>query len=225
VDRTCRALANASGCAVISVDYRLAPEHKFPLPAEDAYRATEYVFQNASELGIDAGRIAVGGDSAGGNLATVTALMARDKGGPPIAFQLLIYPVTDYGDDRPSMDEFGGGEYFLTRGAMDWFWQSYLHRAGDGHDPYASPLKANLRGLPPGMLITAECDPIRDQGEEYARRLQEAGVPMEFKRYDGVIHAFFHMFGAMDAGKEAIADAGNALRRALGVSREAGTTA
>jgi acetyl esterase len=215
VDRTCRALANASGCVVISVDYRLAPEHKFPAAVEDADAAVRYVAEHAGEFDIDPNRIAVGGDSAGGNLAAVACLIARDRGGPKIAFQLLVYPVTDNADERPSMHEFAQG-YLLTRPAMEYFWDHYLARPEDGRHPHASPVRAeSLAGLPPAMVITAECDPIRDQGEAYARHLRESGVPVSAKRYDGAIHAFFNLAGVVDSGRQAIADAGAALKTAL----------
>jgi acetyl esterase len=214
-DRTLRSLANAAGCVLISVDYRLAPENKFPSAVEDADAALRYVAEHAGEFDIDPNRIAVGGDSAGGNLAAVACIMARDRGGPPIAFQLLVYPVTDYGDDRPSLQEFAQG-YFLTRPMMDYFWDHYLARPEDGRHPHASPMKAeSLAGLPPAMLISAECDPIRDQGEAYAQRLRASGVPVSAKRYDGAIHAFFNLAGVIDAGKQAIEDAGAALKSAL----------
>ncbi len=215
IDRTMRALTNASGCVVISVDYRLAPEHKFPAAVEDANAALGYVAEHPEEFGIDAKRIAAGGDSAGGNLATVVCLTARDRGGPKVAFQLMVYPVTDYGDDRPSSREFADG-YLLTSALMDYFWGHYLPRPEDGQDQHTSPIKAkSLSGLPPAMVITAECDPIRDQGEAYAQRLKESGVPVELKRYDGAIHAFFNLAGVIDSGKQAIEDAGAALKAAL----------
>ena len=216
VDRSCRALANASGCVVISVDYRLAPEHKFPAAVEDSDAALRYVAEHAGEFHVDPNRIAVAGDSAGGNLAAVASLIARDRGGPKIAFQLLVYPVTDYDDDRTSSHEFAQG-YFLTRPMMDYFWGHYLARPEDGRHPHASPIKAeSLAGLPPAMVITAECDPIRDQGEAYAQRLRESGVPVLLKRYEGAIHVFFNLAGVIDSGKQAIEDAGAALRAALG---------
>jgi acetyl esterase len=217
VDRTCRALANASGCVLISADYRLAPEHKFPAAVEDADAALRYVAGHANEFDIDPNRIAVAGDSAGGNLAAVVSLMARDRGGPKIAFQLLVYPVTDYDDDRPSLHEFAQG-YFLTDTMMDYFWGHYLARPEDGSHPHASPIKArSLAGLPPAMVITAECDPIRDQGEAYAQRLRESGVPVSTKRYEGAIHVFFNLAGVVDAGRQSIEDGGAALRTALAV--------
>lgn len=215
-DRECRSLANQSGCAVVAVDYRLAPEHRYPAAAEDAYAATRYVAEHANDFGIDAGRIAVCGDSAGGNLAAVVALMARDRGGPSLRYQLLIYPLTDFTDDSPSMREFNG--VFLSLEMMDWFADSYVPNA-DRQQPYASPLLASdLRGLPPAYVITAECDMVRDQGEAYARKLQAAGVPVESKRYDGMIHPFFSLGGIVDGGKIAIADAAAKLRAALGAA-------
>jgi acetyl esterase len=214
-DRLCRNLANASGSVVVSVDYRLAPEHKFPAAAEDAFAATRYVAEHAAEFGVDPNRIAVGGDSAGGNLATVVALMARERGGPSLKFQLLIYPVVDFDDDSPSMREYGQN-HFLTRESMEWFTSSYVATAVDRRAPYASPWYAtDLHGLPPAMVMTAECDPLRDQGEAYGRRLQEAGVAVVIKRYDGMIHPFFSLSGIIDAGRVAIADAGSAVRQAL----------
>jgi acetyl esterase len=218
-DRQCRTLANASGCVVIAVDYRLAPEHRFPAAPEDAYAATRHVWAHATELGVDPDRIAVGGDSAGGNLATVVALMARDRGGPPLRFQLLIYPAVDVDDDSPSMREFGS-DHFLTRELMDYFFAQYLTSAAERRVPYVSPLHADVRGLPPAMVMTAECDPLRDQGEAYARKLEAAGVPVDLKRYEGMIHPFFSLGGIIDAGRVAMADAASALRQALG-TREA----
>jgi acetyl esterase len=215
VDRPCRVLANAAQSIVVNVDYRLAPEHKFPAAVEDAFAAVRYVAEHAQEFGADPSRIAVGGDSAGGNLAAVVCLMARDQGGPPLAFQLLVYPVTDYDDDSPSLREYAEG-HLLTRAMIPYFWGHYVSGPDQARDPRASPLQAkNLGGLPPAMVITAECDPIRDQGEAYARRLQESGVPVTLKRYEGAIHVFFELAGVLDAGKQAQADAAAALRQAL----------
>jgi acetyl esterase len=215
IDRSSRALANASGCVLISVDYRLAPEHKFPAAVEDADAAVRYIAEHAAEFDIDPNRIAVGGDSAGGNLAAVACLIARDRGGPKIAFQLLVYPVTDYDDDRPSSREFTQG-YLLTSPMMGYFWGHYLAQPADGRNPNASPIQAeSLAGLPPARVITAECDPIRDQGEAYAQRLRESGVPVSVKRYEGAIHAFFNLGGVVDSGKQAMEDAGAALKTAL----------
>jgi acetyl esterase len=213
-DRECRSLANQSGCAVIAVDYRLAPEHRYPAAVEDGYAATCYVAEHASEFGIDAGRIAVCGDSAGGTLATVVSMMARDRGGPSLRFQVLVYPGTDVTDDSSSIREHNG--VFLSVEMLDWFTNSYLPNAADRLQPYASPLLASdVRGLPPAYVITAECDMLRDQGEAYARKLQAAGVAVAFKRYDGMIHPFFSLGGIVDGGREAIADAAAKLRAAL----------
>ncbi len=214
-DVLCRSLCNAAGCIVVSVDYRLAPEHPFPAAVEDAYLATLWTAENAANLGGDPLRIAVGGDSAGGNLAAVTALIARERGKPLLRFQLLVYPVTDAACDTPSYSENAEG-YFLTRDAMQWFWNHYARSESDRLHPHASPLRAkDLSGLPPALVITAEFDPLRDEGERYANRLQAAGVPVQFTRYDGMIHGFFGMGSILDQGKKAIQQAAAALRSAL----------
>jgi acetyl esterase len=221
-DRECRSLANASGCVVVSVDYRLAPEHKFPAAVEDAYSTTCYVAEHAAEFGIDPNRIAVAGDSAGGNLAAVVALMARDRKGPSLKFQLLIYPLTDVLDDSPSMREYGEN-HFLTRDLMDWFMEQYFATDADRQSPQASPLRAaDLRGLAPAMIITGECDPLRDQGEAYADRLRSAGVPVVLKRYEGMIHPFVSLAGIVEGGRLAIDEAAAAVRQALTVTAPAG---
>ncbi len=215
-DSTCRALTNAAQCVVVSVDYRLAPEAPFPAAPEDCYAATCWVAENARELDADPERLAVGGDSAGGNLAAVVALMARDRGGPALVHQLLIYPVTDYAFDTPSYKENAEG-YFLTREMMQWFWGHYLKTEADGVQPLASPLRADdVSNLPPANVITAEFDPLRDEGEAYAARLLASGVATELIRYDGMIHGFFGMTDALDRAKEAVAQSGRALRRAFG---------
>jgi acetyl esterase len=215
-DDTCRALANASGCSVVSVDYRLAPENKFPAAPEDAFAVTRWLADNGAEIGVDPQRIAVAGDSAGGNLATVVALMARDRGGPALAFQLLVYPVADFGFDTDSYRENADG-YLLTEKMMRAFWNHYLGDEADGDHPYASPLRAEcLDALPPAFVVTAEFDPLRDEGEAYAARLAEAGVPTTARRYDGMIHGFFSMGHAIDRARVAVADAGLVLRSALG---------
>lgn len=215
-DHLCRALANAAGCVVVSVAYRLAPEHPYPAAPEDCYAALRAIVENASPLGIDPGRVAVAGDSAGGNLAAVTALLARDRGGPEIGAQVLIYPVTDHSFATDSYRENAEG-YLLTRGAMEWFWEHYL--AGDaaaGREPRASPLRApDLSGLPRALVITAEYDPLRDEGEAYAERLREAGVAAACTRYPGAIHDFVRASFALDQGKEAIAEIAGTLRQAF----------
>ena len=214
-DATCRALANASGCKVVAIDYRLAPEHKFPAGLNDCFAALRWLAEHAADLGIDARRIAVCGDSAGGNLAAAVALMVRDRGGPAIALQVLVYPVTHHAFDTPSYRTYGQG-YLLTLEGMQWNWNHYLPDAAAGRDPLASPLLApDLRGLPPALVIVAECDPLCDESEAYAKRLAEAGVAVDCKRYDGMLHAFFTLGQVFDDGRASVAYAGEALRRAL----------
>ena len=193
----------------MSVDYRLAPEHPFPAAVEDAYEATKYIVDHADEFGIDPARVAIGGESAGGNLAAVTAIAARDRG-PRLTFQLLIYPQVDFNDDSPSMREFANN-HFITTALIDYFARHDLKTAADRIDPRVSPLHADLHGLPPAFVLTAECDPLRDQGEEYAHRLERAGVRVGLKRYDGMIHPFFSLSGIIEGGKVAIGDAAAAL--------------
>ena len=213
-DPLCRALTNAVGCATVSVDYRLAPEAKFPAAAEDCYAATAWVAENMSALGGDLRRLAVGGDSAGGNLAAAVALMARDRGKPKIGFQLLIYPATDASMDTPSVRENAEG-YFLTNSALAWFWNHYLRDDRDRANPYAAPIKAtNLSGLPPALVVTAEYDPLRDEGESYAARMRAAGVPVTCTRYD-TIHSFLTNAANLDAGKKAMAQVIAALKAAF----------
>ncbi len=215
-DSTCRALTNTARCTVVSVDYRLAPEARFPAAPEDCYSATRWVAENAAELGGDAARLAIAGDSAGGNLAAAVALMARDRGGPKLVHQLLIYPVTNYAFDTPSYAENAQGPV-LTRKMMEWFWGHYLEGEEDGLNPLASPLRASdVSNLPPATLMTAEFDPLRDEGEAYAARLADSGVPTEMIRYDGMAHGFLGMLANLDRAKEAVATAGRALRRAFG---------
>lgn len=214
-DAICRALTNAANCIVVAVDYHLAPEYKFPVPAEDCYAATQWVASNTAAINADQTRIAVGGDSAGGNLAAAVSQMARDRGGPNLVYQLLIYPVTDYMPDLPSYRENGEG-YYLTRADMTWFWNHYLGNEAEGKNPYASPLQAtNLNGLPPAMVITAGYDPLRDEGELYAARLKEAGIPTTLIRYPGMIHGFVRMGNAIDQARKAIDDMARQLRLAF----------
>jgi len=214
-DAPCRMLTNMVGCVMVSVDYRLAPEHKFPKPLEDCYAATQWVADNAASINGDPARIAIGGDSAGGNLAAAAALMARDHGKPRIAYQLLVYPVTDAAMNTGSIDSCADG-YLLTREMMAWFWKQYVRDSADRAHPYASPLLAqNLRGLPPALVITAEFDPLRDEGEAYAARMREAGVPVTCTRYDGTIHGFFLMSSVLDQGKKAVAEAVSELKAAF----------
>ncbi len=214
-DVICRAIARRSGAVVVSVDYRLAPEHKFPAAVIDCYAATRWVSENAERLGIDPLRISVGGDSAGGNLAAVVSLQSRNEAGPHIAQQILVYPVTDLSSfGTPSYEEFAEG-YGLTASEMEWFRAHYLARPGDARCVHASPLLApDLRGLPPALVITAECDPLRDEGEAYARRLAEAGVRVRQTRYAGMIHPFFSLSGGVTQAREAIAEIAAAVGQA-----------
>ncbi|MEZ4281650.1 MAG: alpha/beta hydrolase [Myxococcota bacterium] len=215
-DATCRQLARGADAVVVSVDYRLAPEAKFPAAPEDCYSATQWTALQAKTLGIDPTRIAVAGDSAGGNLAAVVALMSRDRGGHLPIHQLLIYPVTDYAFETPSYIENGEG-YFLSRDMMRWFWHHYLETDADGADPLASPMRAaNLAGLPAATVITAQYDPLRDEGRAYAERLAAAGVPTQYTNYDGVFHGFFGMTDQLPRARQAVEDACAALRKAFG---------
>ncbi len=216
-DAVCRALAKESGAVVISVDYRLSPEHKFPAAVDDAQAATQWVAAHAESLGIDARRIAVGGDSAGGNMATVVAMRCRDAGGPALAGQVLLYPVTDLSSfDTASHRELGEG-YFLTGGAMDWFTGHYLASADHKRHSEVSPLLApDVSGLPPALVITAEFDPLRDEGEAYAERLKKAGVPVTVSRYPGMIHGFVSMRGVLSGGRQAITETAQFVRTMRG---------
>ncbi|MFW6153041.1 MAG: alpha/beta hydrolase [Halobacteriota archaeon] len=189
-DDLCRRLARALGMSVLSVDYRRAPEHPFPGPLLDSYAAVEWAIRYADLIGGDANRVAVGGDSAGGNLAAAVTLMARDMDGPTIDLQLLLYPITNHAFDTASYVENAEG-YLLTRDGMRWYWEQYLERELDGRHPYASPLVAReLGGLPPAVVVTAGYDPLRDEGEAYADRLADAGVPVEHLHYPAMLHAF-----------------------------------
>jgi len=214
-DGTCRSLANGAGCVVVSVDYRLAPEHPFPAGLEDCYAAVRGVSALAGELGVDASRLAVGGDSAGGNLAAAVSLLAHERGGPELRFALLIYPVTNCDFTTASYRDNAEG-YFLTTDMMKWFWRQYLPDPSDGEKPHASPLRAaDLGGHPPAHVVTAGYDPLRDEGEAFAARLRDAGVPVSARRYEGVFHGFFGMTAFLDAAQEAMGEACDALRRAL----------
>lgn len=211
-DNICRTLANKAGCIVVSVEYRLAPEHKFPAAIEDAYTATKWVADNAANINGDRNLIAIGGDSAGGNIAAAVTLMARDRGFPNIIYQLLFYPATNYAFDTNSYQQYGQN-YPLTTELMMCYWNHYLPNPEVGNNPYASPLLAtNLSNLPPALIITAEFDPLRDDGELYAHRLKEAGVSVKLIRYDGMIHAFVGLADLLDKGKQALNDAETQLR-------------
>ena len=219
-DNACRRLANEVGAVVVSVDYRLAPEHPWPGAIDDTYAATCWTADHAVELGIDPSRLAVAGDSAGGNLAAVVSLMARDRGGPPLAFQLMVYPVIDSTrtrNDRPSRTENAEG-YFLTTATMDWYREQYLSGGATGDEPYVSPHRAeSLAGLPPACIVTAEMDPLRDEGDHYAAALESSGVPVTHHRACGMFHGFFNMDAALDGAKDAQRIAFDAARAALRV--------
>jgi acetyl esterase len=209
-----RRLANAARCAVVAVGYRLAPEHRFPAAVEDCYAATCWVAEHACELGLDRQRVAVGGGSAGGNLAAVVALLAPERGGPRLVYQLLVYPVTVHLADTRSMKECGD-PYFLDARSVAWCWSHYLARASDGASPLASPLRApDVSRVPPALVITAENDPVRDEGELYAARLAAAGVRVEHTRYRAMPHGFFAI-GSLGQSRAALEQAGRALQRAF----------
>jgi acetyl esterase len=213
-DNPVRRIANRTGAVVVSVDYRLAPEHTYPAAFDDCYAATAWVSEHAAELGGDPARIATCGDSAGGNLAAAVAIAARDRQGPPLAAQLLIYPVTDFNFTTGSYEENGDG-YLLTKGSMQWFWAHYLGAQELGKDPFACPARAdNLVGLPPTFIATAEFDPLRDEGEAYAATLRAAGVHVTAKRYDGMLHGFAWTLGATPSGAVLIDDLAAAFRDA-----------
>lgn len=209
-DAVCRGWANLSDCLVVSVNYRHAPEHPFPAAPEDAYTATKWVSEHASEIGGDASRLAVGGISAGGGLAATVTQMARERGGPAIAFQLLWVPVLNYDFTTKSYETNASG-YGLTRAGMQWFWNHYLVDPADGANPYASPLRAaDFSNLPPAFVLAAEFDPLQDEDRAYAEKLTAAGVPVRFQCYEGMVHGFL--------GNEAFRAAGFAVRDALGAA-------
>jgi len=218
-DGGCRSLVAASGCALVAVEYRLAPEATFPAPVEDCFAATRWVQDHAADLGVDGSRLAVAGDSAGGNLAAVVTQLARDLGEPTIAFQLLVYPVTDYEFTSDSMVDNADG-YLLTADMMRWFFGHYL--AGDVDviaDPRVSPLRAeDLSDLPPAHILTAQYDPLRDQGNAYAAALEAAGVPVDHIEYEGMFHGFFNLGSVLDTAQVAVERAALAIRREFGMA-------
>ena len=215
-DGICRSIVNAAGCAVASVDYRLAPEFRYPVAVEDSYAALKWVVASAARLGLDPARVAVGGYSAGGNLAAVMALLARDRHGPRLLLQVLVYPVTNHDFGTPSYRENATG-YMLTTEDMRWFWRHYLAREEQGREPSASPLLAkSLADLPPALVITAGCDPLRDEGEAYAKRLREAGVSVTTTQYPGMFHGFVRMTRILDQSRALLDEMAGALRKALG---------
>jgi acetyl esterase len=216
-DAICRDITNGAGCVVVSVGYRLAPEHPFPAAVEDCAAAVTWVSEHADEFEGDPARLAVAGDSAGGNLAAAVTLLARDHGGPPIVFQLLVYPVTQHLSDTESMRE-GTDPLLFNNRSVRWYWDHYLTSPEDGRNPLASPLlAADLGGLPPALVITAEFDPLRDEAEQYANRMADAGVDVELVRYPGMVHGFFAMTGALDAARTAMEFATRRLRSAFGL--------
>jgi acetyl esterase/lipase len=212
-DTICRSLANASGAVVLNVDYRLAPEAKFPTAVDDAWAATRWAAEHAAELGADASRMAIAGDSAGGNLAAVVAQLARDAGGPALRFQLLIYPVTVADIDAGFDMDYEG--YFLYRDEILWHYSHYFASPDDGRDPRVSPLYGDATGLPPAQIQSAECDPLHPQAEQYRDHLQAAGVAVDYRVYDGMIHGYFGLESVFPVAADALRDAGDALRAAL----------
>jgi acetyl esterase len=220
-DASARFYAANANAVVISVDYRQPPEHKFPVAVEDSYAAVEWAAAHAHEIGGDAARIAVAGDSAGGNLAAVVCQLATARRGPRIAYQALIYPVIDLRDPiddpaYPSRHRFGGGDYFLSMRDMDWFRSLYLNDvAGEAGDPRATPIAGDLANLPPTLVVTAGCDVLRDEGKIYADRLTAAGVPVEYRCFEGTIHAFMSFAGAIPMGVEALSFVASRLKQNL----------
>ncbi len=212
-DYTCRALSVLSNHIVVSLDYHLSPEAKFPVAAEESYFLLNWLSHHASSIGGNAQRISVAGDSSGGNLAAAAALLSRDRGGPRLTLQLLIYPVLNRDFSTKSYIENGEG-FFLTTNKMQYFWNQYLtDPSKDDGNPYASPLKAlNFRGLPPAHVITAEFDPLRDEGEMYCEKLSKAGVQASCKRYDGTIHAFMLFSSVIEKGELALSEAASVLK-------------
>jgi len=214
-DHVCRRLANLANCIVVAVDYRLAPEHPYPAPMDDCYTALKWVAHNADRLNINPTKIAVGGDSAGANLSAVMAIRSRDENGPEICHQLLMYPVTDANFDTASYQENGEG-YMLTKAGMEWFWHHYIGNDTDPTLTYVSPIRAaDLSQLPAATVITAEFDPLRDEGEAYAERLKDAGNQVTAKRYDGVVHGFFTMADLLEEARDAFEFTANELNKSF----------
>jgi acetyl esterase len=215
-DGLCRMFANDANVRVISVEYRLAPEHKFPAAIEDAYAAVCWIEANAAQLGVDANHVAVGGDSAGGGLAAAVAQIAKEKGAPKIAFQMLLFPVTQIGDVTTSMRDFAQG-YFLERATLDWFFKHYLPDGVDRADIRISPLHAkDFAGLPPAYIMLGGFDPLHDEGAAYAEKLREAGVAVAVADYPSLVHDFIYMQAVLPQAPEAMKAAATALKAALG---------
>jgi len=228
-DSVCRMLANRADCIVVAVDYRLAPESRFPAAVEDCAAALKWAALHAVEFGGDASCIAVGGDSAGANLATVIAILARDAAHPKLAFQLLIYPCVAPEPETGSHHKFKEG-YILSRNSITWFYRQYLRSGKDANDFRFAPLILDdLSGLPPSLIIVAGYDPLRDEGVEYARKMIEAGNRVQLSNYEGMVHGFYLMGGAVDAARRAVAESAQALREAFdnarGIGRKLSKTA
>ena len=214
-DAPLRALANRSECIIVSVGYRLAPEYKFPGAVDDSYSVTKWIADHASDIGGDPTRIAVSGDSAGGGIAAAVTLIAREKNSPALAYQILIYPMLDATISSKSYKSFATG-YLMTAEMLISGYTKYLPENVDPKNPYISPLwSKDLKNLPPAYVLTAEFDPLRDEGEAYAKRLKEAGVPVILKRYEGMIHGFFQFGGVLDVGRKSIDETASALREAF----------
>jgi acetyl esterase len=218
-DSACRLLATQADCMVVAVDYRLAPEFKFPAGVEDCMATLRWVAQHAREIGADAERIAVGGDSAGANLATVVAILARDEGYPKVVFQLLVYPCVAPEPETGSHHKFADG-YLLTRNTITWFYKLYLRSQKDVNDfRFAPLLRDDLSNLPPALVLVAGYDPLRDEGVDYARRMIEAGNRVALTNYEGMVHGFYLMGGAVDAARRAVAQSAAALREAFTITQ------
>jgi acetyl esterase len=218
-DRLIREIANGVNAALVFVEYARAPEARYPVAIEEAYAVTKWVAEMGKMINVDSSRIAVAGDSVGGNMAAAVTMLAKERGGPPICFQVLFYPVTDAKFDTESYEQFAEG-CLLTREAMKWFWNHYAQTTAVRDKPTASPLRASieqLRGLPPALVITAECDVLRDEGEAYALKLREADVPVIATRYPGIIHDFvmLNALAGTPAARSAIAQAIEALRHSF----------
>jgi len=214
-DGICRILAAESGARVIAVNYRLAPEHKFPTAMDDAFAAVNWIEKNASALGVDANRIVVAGDSAGGTLSAVVCQLAKEKGGPKIAYQLLMFPGTQIGGLFASLREFAVG-YMLEKRSIDWFYGNFIPSGTDPLDPRHSPLLAkDVTGLPPAYVMLGGCDPLHDEGLAYADKLRAANVPVTVADYPGMLHSFIYFQAVLPQAHEALAKAAKALRQAM----------
>ena len=223
-DNLCRSLANLADCTAVSVDYRLAPEHRFPAAIDDAFAATRWIAQHASALGLDPGRLAVGGDSAGGNLATVVSLMAAHQGAPKIVCQILLYPTTDLALTHDSYRR-AGDRFNISTATMRWFRDLYLTAPGEIDDWRASPLRAeDVAKMPPAFIATAGCDPLCDEGEAYARLLERNKVPVTFRNFPGQMHGFASMSGFLRAADDVLGDVGAVLKQAWAADARGRTT-